>query len=100
MAFAIGLPVRRSQTTVVARTFEDLDGVVLDPAGPRMQLVVLPALERQHVAGVVEHHEPRAGGALVDRCDVPQNRLRWELAVGPLRARGKSCRDVPNLVVE
>ena len=47
----------------------DLDRVVLDPAGLRQDLLVLELMAADLGAVVVEDHAPRAGGALVDRCD-------------------------------
>src|SRR5690606_1343867 len=45
----------------------DLAGVVLDPARPRVDLLVLLLGDRHDPAAVVEDHEPGARGALVDR---------------------------------
>ena len=49
--------------------FPDLDGVVLDPAGLRQDLLVLELMAPDLGAVVVEDHAPRAGGALVDGGD-------------------------------
>ena len=47
----------------------DLQRVVLDPAGPRQDLLVLELVAADLVAVVVEHHEPGTRRALVDRTD-------------------------------
>ena len=47
----------------------NLDRIVLDPAGARKNLPVLDLTTRHFLAGGIEHHEPRAGGALVERAD-------------------------------
>src|SRR5690606_16963076 len=43
--------------------------VVLDPAGPRQDLLVLELVPGDLVAPVIEDHEAGAGGALVDCSD-------------------------------
>ena len=43
----------------------DLDRVVLDPPGPRQDLLMLELVLSDLVPVVVEHHEPAAGRALV-----------------------------------
>jgi hypothetical protein len=45
----------------------DLHRVVLDQPGFRIDLLVLLLVDPDHLAAVVEDHEPRAGGALVQR---------------------------------
>jgi len=42
---------------------------VLDPARPRQDLLVLELVPADLVARVVEDHEPRARGALIDGPD-------------------------------
>jgi hypothetical protein len=52
----------------------NLDGIVFDPTGARQNLCVLDLTARDFLAAVVEHHESRAGGSLIqgtyehDRC--------------------------------
>src|SRR5215207_4447567 len=76
IALYTGSPVLRSQTTVVSRWFvtpspamspalPDLVGIVLYPAGLRVDLLVLELLDRSHLASVVEDHAARAGGSLI-----------------------------------
>ena len=50
------------------RARPDLLGVVLDPTGLRIDLLVLLLRHRLDAALVVEDHRPRAGGALVQGC--------------------------------
>jgi hypothetical protein len=52
------------------RVLPDLDGIVLDPAGLRVDLFVLFVRVRDDLAAVVEHHEAGAGRPLIDRADV------------------------------
>ncbi|CCH68579.1 hypothetical protein BN10_1070019 [Phycicoccus elongatus Lp2] len=47
----------------------DLQGVVLHPAGARQDLLVLELVTTHLAPVVVEDHEPRARGPLVDRAD-------------------------------
>jgi hypothetical protein len=47
--------------------FEDLDGVVLDPAGPRQDLLVLELVAPDFGAIMVEDHAPGTRCALVNR---------------------------------
>ncbi len=47
----------------------DLAGTVLDPAGPRQDLLVLQLVPADLTAGVVEDHAAGTGRALVDCCD-------------------------------
>jgi hypothetical protein len=42
---------------------------MFDPAGPRQYLGVFELVPGHFGAGVVEDHEPRAGGALIDGPD-------------------------------
>src|SRR5262249_24668752 len=51
------------------RTLPDLDRVMFDPSGPRQNLLMLELVAADLTAVVVEDHEPRAGGALVDGSD-------------------------------
>lgn len=48
----------------------DLGRVMFDPAGPRQDLFVFELVSTDLGALMVEHHEPGARGALVDRSDV------------------------------
>ena len=50
------------------RARPDLLGVVLDPTGLRIDLLVLLLRHRLNPALVVEDHRPRAGGALIQGC--------------------------------
>ena len=50
----------------------DLSRIVLDPAGPRQDLLMLDLMPRDFGAVLVEHHEARAGRALIDGADVVQ----------------------------
>ncbi len=54
----------------LTRVAPDLLGVVLDPAGPGEDLLVLALVDRDHIAGVIEDHAPGGGGSLVDCCYV------------------------------
>ena len=83
-----------------AGALPDLDGVVLDPAGLRHDLLVLELVPGDLVAAVVEDHEAGAGGALVDRADEVSHELfsllvgqgsGWS-SVGVLAARGRLAR--------
>jgi hypothetical protein len=51
------------------RALPDLQRIVLDPAGARQDLRVLQLVARDLGACRVEHQEPRARGAVVDRPD-------------------------------
>ena len=53
------------------RVAPDLDRVVLDPAGARIDLCVLLLCARDDRAGGVEHDEAAARRALIDRSDEP-----------------------------
>ncbi len=48
----------------------DLDWVVFDPTGFRIELFVLVVGVCDHLSGVIEQHEPCTGGSLVDGTDV------------------------------
>ena len=52
-----------------AGAFPDLDRVVLHPAGPGHDLRVLQLVPGHFGAGMIEEHEPRARGALIDGPD-------------------------------
>jgi len=52
-----------------AGAFPDLGGVVLHPAWPGQDLRVLQLVPGHFGAGVIEEHEPRARGALIDSPD-------------------------------
>ena len=93
MALANGRPVVRSHTRVVSRWLaiptdrqvagchvcgverlayrhldglEDLDRIMLDPTRPGEDLAEFPLRLGNHRTGVIEDHEPGAGGPLVD----------------------------------
>ncbi len=97
MALYQGRPVLGFQTTVVSRWFVmpmaarsaavrpalferagdrfvdaggDLQGVVLDPAGLRQNLIVFDLVAGDLLAVAIEHHESRAGRSLIDCADV------------------------------
>ena len=63
----IGRVERRHQHR--CRALPDLDRVVLDPSGPRQDLLVLELMATHLAAVAVEDHAAGAGGALVDRSD-------------------------------
>ena len=52
------------------RVAPDLQRIVFDPAGLRIDLPMLHLRAGDRLAHAVEHDEARAGGALVDRADV------------------------------
>jgi hypothetical protein len=54
----------------LAGVLEDLERIVLDPTRPRKDLRVLALRRNERVPVAIEHDEPGAGGALVDRSDV------------------------------
>jgi hypothetical protein len=68
----LGRDARVSECCVdhLARSLPDLRGVVLDPPGPRVDLRVLAPGHRDDLARAVEHDQPRARRALVERCEV------------------------------
>jgi hypothetical protein len=47
----------------------DLGGIVLDPAGLRIQLPEFPLGERAHLAGMIEEEGAGTGRALIERED-------------------------------
>src|SRR6185503_16230702 len=47
----------------------NLDRIVLDPTRTRKNLLVLDLTTRHFLARGIEDHEPRAGGALIERAD-------------------------------
>ena len=80
----------------LAGVVPDLVRVVLDPAGPREDLLVLLLVDGDDPAVVVEDHAPGGRGALVDRGDVLLTHLHSSLSVrseiDDARAIGR-CRD-------
>jgi len=64
------------------RALPDLERVVLDPTRLREDLLVLFLIDGDNFAAVVEHHEARARGALVDCCCV----FRHQYLLSPLFA--------------
>ena len=73
----------------------DLDGIVLHPSGPGQDLRVLDLPPRHLRARGIEHHEPRAGRALIQRSDVACHAPPLRLA---LLAQGKpSTRPKPRI---
>ena len=66
----LGVGVGHRAVDDLARAAPDLGRVVLDPAGLRVDLLVLALIDVGDAAVLVEEDEARAGGALVDRADV------------------------------
>ncbi len=52
------------------RVSQNLQRVVLDPTGPRENLLVFPLRQRDHSRALVEHHEARAAGALINCANI------------------------------
>ena len=63
---------------------EDFKGVVLDPAGLRIELLELVLGHSGNCAGVIEEDGARAGGALIEGEDVGHEEISrtWGMAVG------------------
>ena len=64
-----------------AGAFPDLDRVVLHPAGPGHDLRVLQLVPGHFGPGMVENHEPRARGALIDGPDEIGHCISFSTAV-------------------
>ena len=61
---------RQTALDHILRARPDLQRVVLDPAGLRVDLLVFELVDAHHRAGVIEDHEAGAGRALVDGSNV------------------------------
>ncbi len=71
---ASSLALPSAVCTTAGGALPDLDGVVLHPARPRQDLLVLQLVPGHLPTLMVEHHEPGAGGALVDGPHEPRLR--------------------------
>ena len=67
-AVMLALRIARAITSSVRAAISS--GSCSTQPGLRQDLLVLELVARDLVAALVEHHEPRAGRALVDRADV------------------------------
>ena len=54
----------------LVRAAQNFLGVVLHPAGRGKNLLMLFLRHSHHARFFVKHHEPRAGGALINRADI------------------------------
>ena len=117
MALQIGLPVSRSQTTVVSRWLvmpmaamsrgrscarpsasvataicvaQISPAIVLDPAGLREDLRELPLADGDDVGVVIEHDGARTGGALVECEDVSHVAILPQSGYGLTHGCGRS----------
>ena len=84
--FGVGPGQRRPDD--LAGVGPDLVRVVLDPAGPGKVLGVLELVRRDRTSIVIDQQAAAAGGALVDRDDIPghsRHPLRFAISLGARR---------------
>ena len=67
---AVSRPACQRAGDRLVRARGDLQRIVLDPARPRQNLIVFDLMPGDLLPSSIEHHEPRARRALIERADV------------------------------